>query len=240
MNLTVFTLLLYVFFRDFRPSEPYLTQYLRDYKNLTKNEVNNQVYPVWSYSQLPFLVLVLATTDVLRFRPLIWLGALGYVATWVLLVFGKGVEMMQMMQVTYALGTACEISYKSYVFVAVPKELYSSTSFYLAAATLLGRSLSSFASAILVDLSVPLLTLNWISMGSVVIAFVISLFIPPPEFLSHPTMHTSEEVNSCGSAVKENLWTLKHNAFLSYKSGQTRRWTYWAVTAFTLYFMVSR
>ena len=100
-KLTVPILLLYVFLRDFRPSEPFLTPFLNESKNFTKHEINNMIYPVWSYSQLPIFMLVLATTDAVRYRPMIWFGALGYVATWLLLVFGTTVQQMQLMQVNH-------------------------------------------------------------------------------------------------------------------------------------------
>ena len=98
-RLAVPILLLYVFFRDFRPSEPFLTPFLNESKNFTKHEINNMIYPVWSYSQLPIFILVLVTTDIVRYRPMIWLGAMGYVSTWLLLVYGKTVQQMQLMQV---------------------------------------------------------------------------------------------------------------------------------------------
>ena len=101
IELTVAILLLYVFFRDFRPSEPFLTLYLNETKNFTKHEINNMIYPIWSYSQLPILIAVFAITDALKYRPIIWFGALGYVATWIILVFGNTVKLMQLMQVSF-------------------------------------------------------------------------------------------------------------------------------------------
>lgn len=98
-KLTVPVLLLYVFFRDFRPSEPFLTPYLNESKHFSKHEINNIIYPTWSYSQLPIFIVVLIFTDAVRYRPMIWFGALGYVATWLLLVFGTTVKQMQLMQV---------------------------------------------------------------------------------------------------------------------------------------------
>ena len=100
-KLAVPILLLYVFFRDFRPSEPFLTPFLNETKGFTKHEINNMIYPVWSYSQLPIFILVLAFTDAVRYLPMIWLGALGYVATWLLLIFGTTVKLMQLMQVHF-------------------------------------------------------------------------------------------------------------------------------------------
>jgi thiamine transporter 2/3 len=99
-KLAVPVLLLYVFFRDFRPSEPFLTPFLNETKEFTKHEINNMIYPVWSYSQLPIFIVVLIFTDAVRYRPMIWFGAMGYVSTWLLLVFGTTVKQMQLMQVS--------------------------------------------------------------------------------------------------------------------------------------------
>lgn len=42
-QITVAILLVYVFFRDFRPNEPFLTQFILQDKNLTKIELYNKV-----------------------------------------------------------------------------------------------------------------------------------------------------------------------------------------------------
>ncbi|KFQ27044.1 Thiamine transporter 2, partial [Mesitornis unicolor] len=42
---------LYGFFYMMKPSEPFLTSYLTGHnKNLTIDEVTNQIFPVWTYS----------------------------------------------------------------------------------------------------------------------------------------------------------------------------------------------
>ena len=244
-KLTVPILLLYVFFRDFRPSEPFLTPYLRETKNFTKHEVNNMIYPVWSYSQLPIFIFVLATTDILRYRPVILLGALGYVATWLILIFGTTVEQMELMQVTYAVGTACEVAYKSYVFVAVAKADYSKVSLYLSVSTLLGRATSSFTSQLLHDLgSVSFLSLTWISLVSVSIATILALAIPAPRYLEirdawepDPLLPNAEDP-SFWDKTRARLRKVRQDVVVSYKSAQTRRWSYWAVVCSLLYFMI--
>ena len=65
---TLMLLCLYGFFKELRPSEPYLTDYLvnEEYKNLTQDAVYNQVYPVWPYSYFGLLVPVFLLTDYLR------------------------------------------------------------------------------------------------------------------------------------------------------------------------------
>ena len=154
---------------------------------------------------------------------------------------------------TYAIGTACEVAYKSYVFVAVTKERYSTVSFYLAGATLLGRSMSSFASQILHDhAEISFLQLHYISLASVSLALLLALLIPAPQFsiglndgsaiqpsASDQDKLIVDENISHVQKVKEGLQRGKTNIFLSYKSVQTRRWAYWAIVSSALYFMVS-
>ena len=49
---TLVLLCMYGFFKELRPSEPYLTEYLTnpEFKNLTEADVYDKVYPVWPYS----------------------------------------------------------------------------------------------------------------------------------------------------------------------------------------------
>ena len=64
---TLVLLCMYGFFKELRPSEPYLTDYLvnEEYKNLTQDAVYNQVYPVWPYSYFALLIPVFLLTDYL-------------------------------------------------------------------------------------------------------------------------------------------------------------------------------
>ena len=69
-RLTLVLLCLYGFFKELRPSEPYLTDYLTSsqFKNLTEENVYDQVYPVWPYSYFALLVPVFLLTDMLRYK----------------------------------------------------------------------------------------------------------------------------------------------------------------------------
>ena len=70
---TLSVLCLYGFFKEIRPSEPYLTDYLtgKQYKNLTTDDVYDKVYPVWPYSYFALLIPVFLLTDFLRYKPVI-------------------------------------------------------------------------------------------------------------------------------------------------------------------------
>jgi solute carrier family 19 (thiamine transporter), member 2/3 len=55
------------FFREFRPSEPFVTEFLTgEWRNVTEDQVNFQVYPIGTYSTLGLLVFVFLVTDILR------------------------------------------------------------------------------------------------------------------------------------------------------------------------------
>ncbi|KFQ82024.1 Thiamine transporter 2, partial [Phaethon lepturus] len=61
-------LCLYGFFYMMKPSEPFLTPYLTGPdKNLTIDEVTNQIFPVWTYSYLALLFPVFLITDYVRY-----------------------------------------------------------------------------------------------------------------------------------------------------------------------------
>ncbi len=72
-RITLLLLCCYGFFKELRPSEPYLTEYLigNQWKNLTEDAVYNKVYPIWPYSYFGLLVPVFLLTDLLRYKPVI-------------------------------------------------------------------------------------------------------------------------------------------------------------------------
>ena len=95
-------LCLYGFLKELRPSEPFLTEYLINpewYPNITLEQAYNDVYPVWTYSYLCLLVVVFLVTDLARYKVVIVVEGFAYVATWCLLIWGRGVGWMRAMQV---------------------------------------------------------------------------------------------------------------------------------------------
>ncbi|CAG0920775.1 unnamed protein product [Notodromas monacha] len=128
----VTTLLLcsYGFFKELRPSEPFLTEYLTgpQWVNLTGEDVYQNVYPVWTYSYLVLLLFVFLLTDLLRYKPVIVIEGIAYVATWSLLLWARGVFAMQVMEFTYGIATSTEVAYYTYIYAkAVRKRAFIST-----------------------------------------------------------------------------------------------------------------
>ena len=64
---TTFILCSYGFFKEIRPSEPFLTEYLiGNSTGLTASQLYQDVYPIWTYSYLAVLVIVFLFTDLVR------------------------------------------------------------------------------------------------------------------------------------------------------------------------------
>uniref|UniRef100_A0A8C9W7A0 Solute carrier family 19 member 3 n=1 Tax=Scleropages formosus TaxID=113540 RepID=A0A8C9W7A0_SCLFO len=62
----------YGFFSSVKPLEPFLIPYLSGPdKNITAEQVNNQIFPVWTYSYLVVLIPVFLLTDYLRYKPVV-------------------------------------------------------------------------------------------------------------------------------------------------------------------------
>lgn len=188
-------------FKDFRPSESFLTSYLTDpsAKNLSLSEINNEVYPIWTYSYLSFLVIVLLITDLLRYKPIVILEGISYIITWTLLLWADGILNMQIMQFTYGGASATEIAYYSYVYAAVTSTYFRRVSGFIRASSLAGRFLAASLGQILITfVGVSYFTLNIISMTNVCIAFVISVFLPKVKFSFY--FHRKNEIDATSAS----------------------------------------
>nr|DBA34052.1 TPA: hypothetical protein GDO54_001657 [Pyxicephalus adspersus] len=155
----------YGFFANLRPSEPFLTPYLRGPdKNLTEKQVYNEIYPVWTYSYLVLLFPVFLATDYLRYKPVI-IGTLA----------------IQFLEFFYGMSTATEVAYYSYIYSVVDPGMYQKVTSLCRTATLTGFTVGSVTGQVLVSVgNWSLFSLNVISLISVSVAFATSWFLPMP------------------------------------------------------------
>jgi thiamine transporter 2/3 len=184
----------YGFFKEMKPSESFLTPYLREApKNFTDEQLVNEIYPVSTYANLVALFLVFFITDFLRYKPVIIAEAVAYLVTRVLLIWGTSVLSMQLMQVAYGFAIGAEVAYYSYIYAAVTVEHYQKVTSFTRAAILVGRMIAGILGQLLISLDVTgYLTLNYISFASVIAAFLFSLVLPSVPSSAH-AFNTSYE-----------------------------------------------
>jgi thiamine transporter 2/3 len=122
----------YGFFKDLRPSDGYLTEFLTsEFKNLTLDEVNNEIYPCKTYSYTVSLVPILMFADYFKYRSLLIVDVVLFIITWILVLWTGGIIAMKSMQVVYGLASAGEIGYFYYLYALVDKENYRKCSSFI-------------------------------------------------------------------------------------------------------------
>lgn len=225
MNWMLLTALLctFGFIKEMRPSEAYLTLYLTEWKNLTIEQISNEIYPWWTYAYLIWLLPVFLLTDFLRYKPIIVIMAAAAIGTWALLLWAEGVVAMKFVEVLYGLFTAGEIAYYSYLYIEVPREHFRKIASFTRAATLVGKFISFLLAQFLYSFGVlNYFELHLFSFVSVCIAFVIPIFLPWPKHseifhrLKDTTIHETpiggdERATTPYNGESENKVTV-HNA----------------------------
>ena len=182
-------LCLYGFFKEFKPSEPFLNPFLTHNrsdpddpgKGFSNADAENDIYPFWTYSYLVAELFTLLLTDFLVYKPVIILESLAYLTTRILLVAAFGLLSMQFMQLLYGVATATEVAYYSYIYVMIDKKYYKYASSFTRTSVLLGRALSGYLGQALYSTGVlNLLGLHYFSLASVSVACVFALLLPNP------------------------------------------------------------
>ncbi|KAK5868311.1 hypothetical protein PBY51_009338 [Eleginops maclovinus] len=176
-------LCIYGFFSTVKPLEPFLIPYLTGPdKNLTTAQVNNQIFPVWTYSYLSVLVPVFLLTDWLRYKPVVVFQCLSLFTTTAMLLWLRSVAAMQAMQFFYGVVTASEVAYFSYIYSVVDLKRYRKATSYCRSVQLLGYTAGSVLGQLLV--SFQLMSYDNILVFTLVltsIALPVACLLPMPQ-----------------------------------------------------------
>ncbi|KAK2715771.1 thiamine transporter 1-like [Artemia franciscana] len=178
--LPVIFILMFGFFKELRPSEPFLTEYLLGpWKNLTEEQVYQDIFPVWTYSYLLLLIAVFLLTDFLRYKPVIILEGFAYIITWILLILGQTVGAFQAVEFFYAIASSTEVAYSTYIYAQDLPMTFEKLTGLVQAALLAGRFGAGILAQVLVTTgALDYYSLNFISLGSVCVATCFSFALP--------------------------------------------------------------
>ncbi|XP_034248130.1 thiamine transporter 1-like [Thrips palmi] len=166
--------------KEFRPSESFLTQYLvSPWQNYTKEEVNQEIYPVGTYSTLILLIIVFLITDLLRYKPVIIVHSLAGAICYCLIIFGPSKTYVQGAEVFYGLFMASEIAYSTYMYASCQKEAYQKVTSYTRIALQAGRLLSGCLSQLLISCDIlNFHELNYLSLAGLLSSAVFGCLLP--------------------------------------------------------------
>lgn len=153
---------------------------------------------MWTYSSLVLLVPVLLVTDYLRYKPVIILQGITYVTAFLLILVGSGVHSAQWALFIYSIAMAADVAYFSYIYSVVEPSYYQKVTSYVRGAILVGYAVGALLAQLLVSLGgVSLYCLGVVTLISVSIALLTSLFLPMPKTgLFHKGRYSAQQVNS--------------------------------------------
>ncbi|KAK7883344.1 hypothetical protein WMY93_029518 [Mugilogobius chulae] len=193
-------LCLYGFFSTVKPLEPFLIPFFTGPdKNLTAEQVNNEILPVWTYSYLSVLVPVFLLTDWLRYKPVVFFQSVALFITTALLYWTKTVPLMQATQFFYGMVTACEVAYFSYIYSVIEVKRYKKATSYTRSVQLLGYTVGAVLGQLLV--SFDLMSFQNILVFTLVLtamAMVTSCLLPMPKrslFFHHKISDAPENIS---------------------------------------------
>lgn len=214
------TLCLYGFFKEYRPSEPFISPYLvGHWKNFTDEQVNQEIYPVGTYFYLVLLVVVFLLTDFLRYKPVIVFGGLAGIATWCMLIWGTTLTVMQILEFTYGIFMASEVAYYTYIYAKVDKIHYQQVTSHTRTAFLLGKASAGLSSQLFVDNEVfDYLELNYLTVVGVGLATIVAIILPsvPQSIYFHRQETISTNTSSSNGETPEHTnFSVIHNGFAS-------------------------
>ncbi|XP_017955436.1 thiamine transporter 1 isoform X2 [Drosophila navojoa] len=239
------------FVREIRPSEPYVTEYLLGpWRNITEQQLIQDVYPVGTYSHLVQLVFVFLITDFLRYKPLIiTIGAAG-VIIWSMLIWTTSLLSLQILEFFYGTYMAAEVAYYTYIYAKVDKKYYPRVTSHTRAAMFVGKLISGIISQLMINLELMnYRQLNYITLATQILAMLWAFGLPKVDKSLYFHREALEESTTAPpstnqlqldpqveSSPMQLLWQHFHNA---YTNPRVLQWSLWYAIGLAGYLQVT-
>ncbi|CAK9811223.1 Thiamine transporter 2 [Anthophora quadrimaculata] len=167
-------------FKEFRPSESFVTDYLTGpWKNFTDVQVNQEIFPVSTYSYFATLVIIFLITDFVRYKPIIILCGISGAITFLLLTLGQNVLTMQIVEFFYGLFLSTEVAYYTYIYAKVDRKHYQEVTSHTKAASLFGRCMAGIVAQLTVSFDIlNYHELNYVTITAITFATTWAIFLP--------------------------------------------------------------
>ncbi|RZC41219.1 Folate carrier domain containing protein [Asbolus verrucosus] len=173
-------LCIFGFLKEIRPSEPFMYDFLSGpWRNVTGEQVIKEVYPISTYSNMIWLVIIFLVTDICRYKPLIVILGLSGMVVFAMLLWTSSLLELQILEVFYGLFLAAEVAYYTYIYAKVDSEHYQKVTSHTRGAILAGRATSGICSQILITTeTLNYRELNYITFSTVTAATIWGVFLP--------------------------------------------------------------
>ena len=171
---------LFGFFRAFKPSEPFLFRYLRQDLGFSDDQINNEIFPIWTYSYACLLPVAFLFTEFIGFKYVMCAEVAAQLVAFVLYLQGETLQLMQLANFFAGMETATQTAYFSYGFRLVAEEYHQRMNSYASFAPLLGYFVSGIVGQVVSSGAAANITnLFYISIAATSTALVIGLVWVP-------------------------------------------------------------
>jgi len=226
------------FFINCQPSEPYLTKYLRTVKNISEADLDTYVWPSDTYASLVFLLPLGAVAEVVGYRAVIFAGLICRQLTRVVLIYGEGLHLMVLMQVTYAAASGANTIIYALVYTLVGRDEFARSTAMVFSAVHMGRVTGSGAAQLMVDVFdcrlVELFYASW-AFTSLGCAAFLTLVVCGPR-RDHPSVPAPASLVSI--LGKDGAGALAAQLKALYAPSEVRWWSLWWVFGYSQYYVV--
>ncbi|KAI1709772.1 reduced folate carrier domain-containing protein [Ditylenchus destructor] len=235
----------YAVFKEIKVAEPYAYKYQTEYLNITAAEMTAEVYPVVPYTYLFSLVPIFLLTDLFLYKPTMIVEMIGQIVFRSTQVFGFTVTSQIVGHSFYAVASACEVAFFSYIYAVLEKDQYRKLTGWTRAAVMAGRSSGYIFGQFLVLSHVAnLRILNIISFCIPCVVFLMCVFLPRVHWKQ--MVYRMLEAKSLNDRKASILWKppqsyldyltyrirkLRSDFVKTYSVGFIRKWSlWWAMT----------
>ncbi len=166
----------------FKPSEPFLVAFLECVKSVADADVVQRIFPLWTYAYLGLLPVLCLFAELIGYRAVVLLGAVGRLATCALLlspVTDGSVPLMQVTQALVAAGFASEPALYAAMYAALPPHAYARASGLVSFSRILATMLSSLLGQLMIAEGLALQALVVVSTVCSAAALLVGCALAP-------------------------------------------------------------
>uniref|UniRef100_A0A336LUE0 CSON004782 protein n=1 Tax=Culicoides sonorensis TaxID=179676 RepID=A0A336LUE0_CULSO len=210
------------FLRETKPSAPFITDFLVDFKDVTLDQVLRDVYPVGTYSYMVLAIIAFLITDYFRYKPLIFISGISGIITWSLFLWTQSLLGLQIAEVFYGVYLATEVSYYTYIYAKVARSRYDSVTAHTRSAVFLGRFVGGALGQILVFTRLMnYKELNYLTLGTQVLCTFWVFLLPK---VSSSVYFNRNENNNDERTSSALLW---YHFKTSFSNIEVIQWSLW-------------
>ncbi|KAE9548436.1 hypothetical protein FO519_008351 [Halicephalobus sp. NKZ332] len=232
-------LVLYSIVKEIKIGEPFTYKYQTEFLNYTAETLNGEIYPYYAYAYLSSIIPILLFTDILLYKPIMYIEIFTQLIYRFTLVFTKNLLSQQIGQSMYAIATAADVAFSSYIYGKFEKDDYKKLTSWTRAGRMFGKAGGYFTAQLLILTHIGTYkTLNQIAFFFPCVALVFCFFMPRirwKNLVARISSNESEEPRESQSSLPTSfseyvlykLRNMKSDFIKTYSNNFIRKWSFW-------------